>query len=118
MNTLWATVSSGIGTIASLGLAGALLTVALTSVRRSKPAAVLPIASSAAINLATAIITPVVYAFLPLMMSRSGSGMDDYQMGFAAVSLGLTLVHTMSGVLLILGLVKLASADGPPPFPA
>jgi hypothetical protein len=52
------------------------------------------------------------------MMTRSGGGMDDYQMVFSAVSLGLTLVHTMSGVLLILGLVKLASPDGPPRFPA
>jgi hypothetical protein len=118
MNTLLTTLSSGIGTIASLGIAAGLLTVALTSVRRSKPAAVLPIASSAAINLVTAIITPVAYAFLPLMMTRSGGGMDDYQMVFSAVSLGLTLVHTMSGVLLILGLVKLASPDGPPRFPA
>ncbi len=106
MNTFWVTLSAGVGTVASLGVSGTLLAVALTVVRKNRPEGVAAIASSAAISLVSAIITPLAYAVMPLLGSREGV---DYAVVMGAVGLGLTLVHTMAGVLLIVGIVKMAS---------
>jgi hypothetical protein len=68
MNTLWTTAASGVGMVVGLGIHGAMLAVALTVVRRHKPAAVLPIALAAGIDLLTTIFLPVVYALVPALM--------------------------------------------------
>jgi hypothetical protein len=110
MNTLWMTASSGVGTVVSLGLHGALLTVVLTVVRRHKPAAVLPLAISAIVDLVTTILLPVAYAVVPAL-ARGEGGIDSYSIVFAALSLGATLIRTISGVLLVVGVAKLASPE-------
>ena len=106
---LWMTLSSGIATLVSLVLYGAMLAVVLTVVRRNKPAAVMSLAAAAVINLVTTVVSPIAYAVVPVLARSEGN--DHYQLVFAAMSLGMTLIHTISGVLLIVGLAKLAAPE-------
>ena len=107
MNTFLMTVSSAVGTVIALGLSGTMLAVALTVVRRNRPEGVVPIATSAVISLVSAVVTPLAYMVVPVLESRMSSS-DQTMVYFAAVGMGATLLHTMAGVLLIVGILKMA----------
>ena len=101
-------LASGLSTLVGLAIQIALLVVTLTVVRRHKPQAVTPLATSFGLGIATTVASAVAYPLLAAVMSRSG-GFDNYMLMQSALSVGFALVHMVSGVLLVLGLVKLAT---------
>jgi hypothetical protein len=108
--TTWVMVASGVSTVAGLAVQIALLAVTLTVVRRNKPRAVTPLATSFGIGIASTALSVVVYPLVGVVASRSG-GIDSYMLVQSAVTVGFTLVHVVSGVLLVLGLVNLATPE-------
>jgi ABC-type Fe3+ transport system permease subunit len=72
-------------------------------VRRNKPRAVPPLAASFGIGIASTVLSVVAYPLIGVVTSRSG-GMDSYMLVQSAVTVGFSLVHAVSGVLLVLGL--------------
>ena len=101
-------VAGGISTVVGLALQIALLVVSLTVVRRNKPAAVTPLVASFVIGIVSTVVSVVAYPLLATLMTSSG-GIDKYMLMQSALTVGFTLVHMVSGVLLILGVVKLAT---------
>jgi hypothetical protein len=102
-------LASGVSTVVSLAVQIALLVVSLTVVRRHKPQAVALLASSFGIGIASTLVSVVAYPLLATLMTSTSGGIDKYMMMQSAVGVGFALVHMVSGVLLILGLVKLAT---------
>ena len=82
--------------------------MALTLVRKRRADASLLIAVSAGIQMVMTIAISIVYAAMARM------AMSSYRTGAAFIQLGSSFVHAISAVLLILGIVKLAS-DEPSP---
>lgn len=100
--------------LVGLGLQLALLVTVLTVVRRHRPTAVPALASSFGINLLSTILGVLSsYVLTPLVIARGG-GTESYMRYSAASSVGFALVHGFAGVLLIVGLVKLATPDAAP----
>jgi hypothetical protein len=108
--TTWMMLASGVSTLAGLALQIALLVVTLTVVRRNKPGAVAPLAASFAIGIASTVLGVLVYPLIGVVTSRSG-GMESYMLVQSATTVGFALVHVVSGVLLVLGLLKLAAPE-------
>jgi hypothetical protein len=108
--TTWMALAGGVSTLVGLAVQVALLVVTLTVVRRNKPRAVPMLAASFGIGIASTLLSVVAYPVLAAVTSRSG-GMDSYMLGQSAVTVGFALVHAVSGVLLVLGLVSLATPE-------
>jgi hypothetical protein len=83
----------------------ALLAVALTIVRKRRADASIMIAASAVIQMVMTIVIPIIY---PAMARMTAS---NYRTGAAFIQLGTSFVHAISAVLLVLGIVKLASDE-------
>jgi hypothetical protein len=107
--TTWSMLAAGVSTVVSLAIQIALLVVSLTVVRRHKPQAVTPLAASFGLGLVSSLASAVAYPLLAALMTSGG--IDKYMLMQSAVSVGFTLVHVVTGVLLILGLVKLATPE-------
>jgi hypothetical protein len=105
--------ASGLSTLLGLAIQVALLVVSLTVVRRHKPHAVAPLASSFAVNLVATLLGVVAYPVAGMMADRSG-GVESFMVVQSALTVGFALVHMVAGVLLVLGLVKLATPDPAP----
>jgi hypothetical protein len=103
----------GLSTLVSIAIQIALLVVTLTTVRKNKPRAVAPLAASFGIGIASTAASIVVYPLMSLLLRDSG-GMDRYLVVQSATTVGFSLIHVVSGVLLVLGLVKLATPDAEP----
>jgi hypothetical protein len=112
--TTWMVLAGGVSTIVGLAVQVALLVATLTVVRRNKPRAVPPLAASFGIGIASTVLSVVAYPLIGVVTSRSG-GMDSYMLVQSAMTVGFSLVHAVTGVLLVLGLVSLAT---PEPGPA
>jgi hypothetical protein len=104
---LWIGVANLLATVVGLALQVGLLVVALTVVRRHKPEAVPLLAGSFAVGIASTVLSAVAYPLAAALVQPDG--MRHYAMTQAALSVGFMLLHLVSGVLLILGLVKLAT---------
>jgi len=109
-DTTWMMLASGLSTLTGLAVQIALLVVTLTVVRRNKPRAVPTLAASFGIGIASTLLSVVAYPLLALVANRSG-GMDSYMLMQSAVTVGFALVHVVSGVLLVLGLVSVATPE-------
>ena len=105
--TTWTMAAAGLSTLVGLVIQIALLVVSLTVVRRHKPNAVAPLAASFSIGIASTMVSVVAYPLLSTVMTSAG--IDKYMLMQSALTVGFTLVHMVSGVLLILGLVKVAT---------
>jgi hypothetical protein len=113
-STLSLSIAGVFSFLVSLGLQVALLVTVLTVVRRHRPAAVPTLAGSVTINLVSTVLSVIVsYVVTPLVIARGG-GMESYALFSAASSVGFGLVHLMAGVLLVVGLVKLATPEERP----
>jgi hypothetical protein len=97
-------LSSLFGTLVSLALEGALLVLALTTVRRHRPEASLLLAASAGVTLFGSLTSFVAYPLLARFFSP-----EDYVKATAVAGLFFTLLRATSGVLLLAGLVRLAT---------
>jgi len=109
--TAWLAGAGIVNFLVGFGLQIALLVTVLTVVRRHRPAAVPALATSVLVNLVTTILGVIVsYVVTPLVIARGG-GMESYSLYSAASTVGFTIVHLVAGVLLIAGLVKLATPE-------
>jgi hypothetical protein len=90
-----------------------LLVVSLTIVRRHKPLAVAPLASSFAVSLVSTLLGVLAYPVAGIMAAHSG-GVERLLVVQSALTVGFALIHMVAGVLLVLGLVKLATPDPAP----
>jgi hypothetical protein len=106
-------LASALSTLVGLAMQVALLAVVLTTVRRHKPRAVPLLAASFGVSIASTILSAAAYPMAGLVASRTG--VQNYAVVQASLSVGFALVHIVSGVLLLLGLVKLATPDADPP---
>jgi hypothetical protein len=97
-------LSSLFGTLVSLALEGALLVLALTTIRRHRPEASLFLAASAGVTLFVSLTASVAYPLLARLFST-----DDYVKATALAGLFFTLLRGAAGVLLLVGLVRLAT---------
>jgi hypothetical protein len=107
-STALVSAAYGLSTLIGLIVQIALLVVVLTTVRRNKPRAVPPLAASFGIGIASTAASIVVYPLLS-MMTDSG-GIERMLLVQSAVTVGFSLVHMVSGVLLVLGIVRLATS--------
>ena len=103
-NSILMTVSSLFTGGLSFVLQVALLVVALTIVRKRRADAGALIAASAGLNLFLTVLTPIAYALIP----RVG-GSSSYLEISVFLQLGFSIFHAVAAVLLILGVVRLAS---------
>ena len=101
ISTLASLVSGSLAFLLEVGL----LAVALTIVRKRRQDASLMIAASAGVQMFLTIVIPIVYA----TMARTS--VSSYRTAAAFIQLGTSFVHAISAVLLILGIVKLASDE-------
>ena len=85
----------------------ALLIVALTVVRKRRADAGALIAASAGLNLVLTVVSPITYS----LISRVG-GSSSYLEMSVFLQLGFSVFHAVAAVLLILGVVRLASEPG------
>jgi hypothetical protein len=114
--SLWSSVAAGVGTLAVLAVEIALLVVVLTVVRRNRPRAVGLLLASAVISIAATVLQPVSYTLVPMAVERSGSDFEKLSLLFAVVGVGFALVRTLAGVLLVVGVARLAAPEVTP-FP-
>jgi hypothetical protein len=103
--TTWMLVASAVSTVLSLAVQIALLVVSLTVVRRRNPGAASFLGAAFAIGVGSTVLYPVVNAAIPALVGAQYRYMTVY----SAITVGFALVHMVSGVLLALGLVKLAT---------
>jgi hypothetical protein len=108
-DTTFLMVAGSISTLLGLGVSIALLVVTLTVVRRHKPQAVVPLAASFGIGIVSTLSSVVVYPLLATVTHSSSDGIGSYMVMQSAVTVGFALVHMVAGVLLVLGLVKVAT---------
>jgi hypothetical protein len=115
---LWSSLASGVGTLAVLAVEIALLVVVLTVVRRNRPRAVGLLLASTVISIAATVLTPVTYMLVPSAIMSAGGGVERVSLLFAVLGVGFALVRTLAGVLLVVGIVRLAGHAGDDaPFP-
>jgi len=100
-------VSSGIMLLAEL----ALLIVALTAVRKSRPDASSLIAGASGVFLFSTLISPLAYAGL-----AATGGMSNYALTTGVLSLALSFVRAIGWALLIIGVIKLATPTPSNPY--
>jgi hypothetical protein len=111
--SLLVTTSSFItGSIAFI-LEVALLVVALTVVRKRRTDASALIAASAGVHLVLTVVSPIAYA---LIARTTGVGSSYVEMS-VLLQLGFTVFRAVAMVLLILGVVRLASDPSPSASP-
>jgi hypothetical protein len=110
-DTTWLMAASSVSTLLAVAVQIALLVVSFTVVRRHKPRAVPLLASSFAIGLASTVLSVVAY---PLAAALMAGGMERFMLAQSALTVGFALVHMVAGVMLVLGLVKLATPDPEP----
>jgi hypothetical protein len=101
----------GLSTLVGIVVQIALLVVTLTVVRRNRPNAVAPLAASFGIGLAGTAGAVVVYPLLSLASVNMGSGFDRFALLQAATTVAFSLLHAVAGVLLVVGLVRLATPE-------
>jgi hypothetical protein len=101
ISTVASLISGSLAFLLEVGL----LAVALTIVRKRRQDASLMIAASAGIQMFMTIVIPIVYATMARM------SVSSYRTAAAFIQLGNSFVHAISAVLLILGIVKLASDE-------
>jgi hypothetical protein len=102
-DSILSTVASLISGSLAFLLEVALLAVALTIVRKRRADAGLMIAASAGVQMVMTVTIPIVYAAMARM------AMSSYREMAAFIQLGSSFVHAISAILLILGIVRLAS---------
>jgi hypothetical protein len=101
--SLLLTASGALSALVSLLLEVALLVVALGPVQKHRPEASTLLAAAAGLNLLGTIVYYPASILMPRLFAAGG-----YAAGYAMLSLFTTLVRGTSGVLLILGLLRLA----------
>jgi hypothetical protein len=101
----------GLSTLVGVVIQIVLLVVTLTVIRRNRPSAVAPLAASFAVGLLSTAGAVVVYPLVSYASVNMSGGFDRFALFQAATTVGFTLLHAIAGVLLVLGLVRLATPD-------
>jgi hypothetical protein len=107
--TVYTFAALGLSTLVRLAIEIALLVATLTVVRRNKPSAVVSLATSFALGIVSTVASLTVYPLLSLMAGLD-SGVHRFVVLNSATTVALSLLHAVSGVLLVIGIVKLAEA--------
>jgi hypothetical protein len=110
--SLLVTASSFITGTISFILEVALLVVALTVVRKRRADAGALIAASAGVHLVLTVVSPIAYALIARLAGTGG-----YLEMSVFLQLGFTVFRAIGTVLLILGVVRLASDPSPTATP-
>ncbi len=103
-------VASAVGTLAVLAAEVVLLVVVLTSVRRNKPRAVGGLIAAAIIMIASTVLSLVAYPLLGFALASRGD-VETTMLGYAAMGIGFSLLHTLAIVLLAVGLMRVAAPE-------
>lgn len=109
-SSMWAMLGSSVSTLLAVALEVVMLVVALTTVRRRRADAGGLLAASAGIQLVASVSYPVVLASIRFLITTSST--SDYMRVSTAIQLVMSVIRAAAGVLLILGIIRLAT---PPP---
>jgi hypothetical protein len=99
------TIASIFSSMLSLALAVGLLVIALTTVKRARPDAMMPLVAAAVIQIAATFLHNILYDFLYPALLHGESIRDVY----ALTSIVMTLIHAVATAALLFGIVKLAT---------
>ena len=105
---------NGVGSLAVLAAEIALLVVVLTTVRRNRPQAMGTLLASAIISIAGTVFAPIAYPLAAAAIERSEGGFERISLLYAMIGVGFSLLHTLALVLLVVGVVRLASPERTP----